>query len=146
MTHDIAVLHAGHVAVVEMQVGAADRATRHLDDGISRMFDLGIGNLIATDVLGAVPAQGLHCSSPFACFDDAARGLDARAVSVGCSRGPLARRGRGVNAGTIRLFRLGEVWVKVLRSHRAGCSVAPPFSREASIMICAALRSRERVA
>jgi hypothetical protein len=24
------------------------------------MFDLGIGNLIATDVLGAVPAQGLH--------------------------------------------------------------------------------------
>src|SRR3954463_12335586 len=48
-----------------------------------------------------------------------ARGLDGRAVSVGCSRGPLARRGRSVNAETIRLFRLGEVWVKVIRSHRA---------------------------
>jgi hypothetical protein len=64
VTHDIAVLHAGHVAVVEMQVGAADRATRHLDDGVARMFDLGIWNLIATDVLRAVPAQGLHCFSP----------------------------------------------------------------------------------
>jgi hypothetical protein len=34
VTHDIAVLHARHVSVVEMQVGAADRATRHLDDGV----------------------------------------------------------------------------------------------------------------
>ena len=126
VTHDIAVLHAGHVAVVEMQVGAADRATRHLDDGISRMFDLGIGNLIATYVLGAVRAEGLHCSSPFACPDDA--GSRSRRASGLCRMlaGPLARRCRSVNAGTIRLFRLGEVWVKVLRSHRAGCSVAPP--------------------
>ena len=51
VAHDVAVLHAGHEAVVEMQVGAADRATRHLDDGVSRMLDLRIRNLIAANVL-----------------------------------------------------------------------------------------------
>ena len=35
-----------------MQVGAADRATRHLDDGVSRMFDLGIRNLSQRMSLG----------------------------------------------------------------------------------------------
>src|SRR3954463_13898205 len=59
-----------------------------------------------------------------------ARGLDGRAVSVGCSRGPLARRVCSVNAETIRLFRLGEVWGEGAPvAPRAGCSVAPPCGR-----------------
>jgi hypothetical protein len=67
VAHDVAILHAWHVTIIEVQIGAADRATRDFDDGVAGVLDLGIRNLIASDVLGAVPAQGLHCSSPFAC-------------------------------------------------------------------------------
>jgi hypothetical protein len=46
------------------------------------------------------------------------------------------------------LFRLGVVRVKVLLSHDAGVSFLPgrQFQQEASITICAALQSPERVA
>ena len=36
---DVARLHAGHEAVVEVQVGAADRAAGGLDDGVARVLD-----------------------------------------------------------------------------------------------------------
>src|ERR1700716_3049124 len=60
MAQDVAALHAGHIAVVEMQVRAADRAARHLHDGVARVLDPGIGNLVAVDVLGAMPTQRPH--------------------------------------------------------------------------------------
>jgi hypothetical protein len=64
VAHDVARLHAGHEAVVEMQVGTADGAARDPDDRITRMLDLRIGNFIAADVGLTVPAQGPHDASP----------------------------------------------------------------------------------
>ena len=37
---DVAAFHVGDDAVEDVQVGAADRAGRHLDDGVARMLDL----------------------------------------------------------------------------------------------------------
>ena len=39
VAQDVARLHAGHEVVVEVQVGSADRAARHLDDGVSPLLD-----------------------------------------------------------------------------------------------------------
>ncbi len=55
VAHDIAILHAWHVTVVQVEVGAADRATRDFDDGVARVLDPGIRNLVAPNVLGTVP-------------------------------------------------------------------------------------------
>ena len=60
MADDVAGLHAGHEAVVEVQVGAADRAARDLDDRVAGILDLRVGNSVAADVRGAVPDQGFH--------------------------------------------------------------------------------------
>jgi hypothetical protein len=60
MAHDIAGFHAGHEMVVEMQVGAADRATGDLDDGVPRVLDLRVGYPITADVRCAVPNKCLH--------------------------------------------------------------------------------------
>ena len=50
--------------VEQVQVGAADRAARDLDDGVARILDLGIGHGVAADVLLAVPDQRLHLCPP----------------------------------------------------------------------------------
>jgi hypothetical protein len=55
VTHDVAGFHRGHEAVEEMEVGAADRACRHFDDGIAGMFDRGIGDGIAANIVFAMP-------------------------------------------------------------------------------------------
>ena len=60
VAHDVAGFHAGHQAIVEMDVGAADRGARHPDDGIPRRLDLRIGDVVAADVGPAVPAQRAH--------------------------------------------------------------------------------------
>jgi hypothetical protein len=52
--------HAGHEAVEEVQVRAADRAARHLDDRVARMLDPRVGYFVAADVLLAVPAERFH--------------------------------------------------------------------------------------
>jgi hypothetical protein len=44
--------------MVEVEVRAADGATRHLDDRVARFLDLGVGDRIVTDVFLAVPDQG----------------------------------------------------------------------------------------
>jgi hypothetical protein len=64
VAYDVAGLHAWHEAVVEMQIGTANRAARHLDDGVARVLDLRIRNSVATDVLFPVPAQRSHPRSP----------------------------------------------------------------------------------
>ena len=64
VAHDVAILHAWHVTVIEVQIGAADRATRDFDDGVARVLDPGIRNLVAPNVLCTVPTQGFHCSTP----------------------------------------------------------------------------------
>ena len=60
VAHDVAVLHTGHVAVIKVRVGAADRAARHLDDGIARVLDARVGNIVAANVFWVVPAQGFQ--------------------------------------------------------------------------------------
>jgi hypothetical protein len=64
VAHHVAALHAGHEAVEEVQVGAADRRARDLHDRVARVFDLGIGHRVAADVLRAVPDQRAHDVSP----------------------------------------------------------------------------------
>ena len=53
-------LHGRYDAVVDMKVGTANRAGGHLDDGIMRMLDLGIRNIVAAHIAFAVPSQCLH--------------------------------------------------------------------------------------
>ena len=61
MAHDVAVLHAGHEAVVQVQVGAADGTGRHFDDGVAGVFYRRIGYMVvAANVVLAVPAKGSH--------------------------------------------------------------------------------------
>src|SRR5690606_28434856 len=65
VAHDVAVFHAGHEAVVEVQVRAADRAGTDLDDGVARIFDGRVGYVVvAADIVLAVPAKRSHGESP----------------------------------------------------------------------------------
>ncbi len=50
VAEDVAVFHAGLVAVEEMQVRAADRRGGNLDDGVRGFLNHGIGNCIDADV------------------------------------------------------------------------------------------------
>jgi hypothetical protein len=60
---DVAVLHAGHEAIEEVQVGAADGAARDFDDRIARMLDRRVGYAVAADILLAMPAKRSHRAS-----------------------------------------------------------------------------------
>src|SRR3954447_6203254 len=66
VANDVAGLHAGHVAVVEMQVRAADCRARDLDDGVARMLDLRVGNGVAADIFRGMPDQCTHVQPPLA--------------------------------------------------------------------------------
>ena len=57
---DVAALHRRHEAVVEMQVGAADRGRGDAHDGVARVQDLRVRDVLDPDVLGAFPAVGKH--------------------------------------------------------------------------------------
>src|SRR5438309_4786305 len=60
MPHDVARKHRRHEVMVEVEVGTADGAARHLDDGVSRILDLGIGHRVVANVFLAVPDEGFH--------------------------------------------------------------------------------------
>ena len=57
-------------AIENVQVGAADRAGRDLDDGVARMFDFRIGNAVAAHVAFAVPDQCFQVVTPNQCVGD----------------------------------------------------------------------------
>jgi hypothetical protein len=57
---DIAFLHLGDHTIVDVQIRAADGAGRNLDDGITRMQDLGIAHRLVAHVAFAMRAQGFH--------------------------------------------------------------------------------------
>jgi hypothetical protein len=57
---DVAALHRRHQAIHEMKVRTADRAARHLDDDISAVLDFRVGDVIAANIIRAVPAERLH--------------------------------------------------------------------------------------
>ena len=53
-------LDAGDLAVVEVQVGAADGAGRDLDEGVGRFDELRFGHRLDPQVAGPVGADGVH--------------------------------------------------------------------------------------
>ena len=56
----VALLHRRDIAVVDVQVGSADRRRRHLDDRVARIEDDRIGNGLDPDRFFAFPADGSH--------------------------------------------------------------------------------------
>ena len=64
VAEDIAWLHGRNVAIIQMQIGAADRRCRDLDDGITRVEDFWIGHRGDPHIVLAVPAEGFHHLSP----------------------------------------------------------------------------------
>ena len=56
----VALLHRRDVAVVDVQIGAADRRRRDLDDGVARIEDDRVRNGLDLDLLCAFPADGSH--------------------------------------------------------------------------------------
>ncbi len=64
VAEDVAGQHAGNDAVVEVEVGAADRRRGDLDDGVARVHDLGIGYGVDADVVLAVPGECAHGLAP----------------------------------------------------------------------------------
>src|SRR4051812_3188510 len=49
VSENIAPIHRGNVAVVQMQIRSADRRARYLDHRIARIDDVWIGNVLHTD-------------------------------------------------------------------------------------------------
>jgi hypothetical protein len=56
----VALLHERNVTVHEVKVRSADRAQRHLDDGIPTVLDLGGWYVVAAEISLAVPAECFH--------------------------------------------------------------------------------------
>jgi hypothetical protein len=62
LTHEfvakyVALFHEADVTVHQVQVRTADGARRHLDDGVAPVFDLGIRNVVAADIVLVVPTK-----------------------------------------------------------------------------------------
>src|SRR4030095_16442907 len=60
MAEDIALLHCRDVAVVDVEIGAADRGCRHLDNGVAWIEDDGVGHGLDPNCFLAFPADGAH--------------------------------------------------------------------------------------
>src|SRR4051812_44042739 len=60
MTHNVAVDHARNKTVVKMQVGTANGTGADTHNGIARLFDDGIGNDIAADIVFSMIAESFH--------------------------------------------------------------------------------------
>src|SRR6185503_10990027 len=69
----VATFHRRNVAAVDMEVGTADRRRRDSDDGVARIEDGWVGNILDANVLFAIKADALHC------------GLQSDAVATGIS-------------------------------------------------------------
>ena len=116
----VARLHRRNVAVVEVQVGAADRRRSDPDDGVARVEDLGIVDGFAADVVLAVPGDRFH---------------DCCSVSVWSSpRSSRWRRLRAlvaispVSMSCLKRWRSRRVWMRGSRwnSLAMNCPTAPP--------------------
>ncbi len=65
VAEDVAGLHGGDEAGVEVEVAAADGSAGDLDDGVVRVDELRIRYLVDFDGLGAHPTDCFHGSSPW---------------------------------------------------------------------------------
>src|SRR5690606_33960677 len=57
MSHDIAVLHARHETVEQMQIRAADGTGSHFDNSVPLVCNDRVRNSVIADILLAVPTQ-----------------------------------------------------------------------------------------
>ena len=64
VTQDAADLDLRNIAVEDMEVGSADRGGDHLDDDISRLFDLRIGYFVPCLLAGTFVDECFHDGPP----------------------------------------------------------------------------------
>jgi hypothetical protein len=60
VSEDVAALHRRHQVTHQVKVRTADRAARHLDDHISTILGLRIGDAVAANIVRPMPAERLH--------------------------------------------------------------------------------------
>ena len=89
VAHDVALLHRRHVAVEQVQVGAADRRRGDLHDRVAALRILGSGTSLDLDLVRPDPAVGLHACTSFALVVGQRLGGVLRELLAG----PLAPRG-----------------------------------------------------
>ena len=63
VAEDVALLHRGNVAVVEMKIRAADGGGGDLNNGVTRVQDLGVRDIFNANVAASPPAKCFHKSS-----------------------------------------------------------------------------------
>src|SRR5207248_10839689 len=72
VAEDVALLHRGNVAVVEMKIRAADGGGGDLNNGVTPVQDLGVRDIFNANVAASPPQKGFNNSS-------------RRMESMGCS-------------------------------------------------------------
>jgi hypothetical protein len=60
VAEDVAFLHGGNEAVVEVEVGAADGGGGDAHDGVAGIENFGVGHVLDLDIACAHPAGGFH--------------------------------------------------------------------------------------
>src|SRR3954451_8139958 len=84
---DVAALHGRDVAVVEMQVRAADRRRGDADDRVAVVEDLGVGDVLDLHGVAARPDRGPHDTPAFS-SSDASSGWAGRCLSLRSASSP----------------------------------------------------------
>jgi hypothetical protein len=64
MTEHITAFHARNNAVVNVKIGATNRAGRDFFDRIAWVLDPGIRNRLAANVMLSMPGQSFHAAAP----------------------------------------------------------------------------------
>src|SRR5918993_2859843 len=62
MPHDVALFHRGHEAVIEVQIGPANRRRRNFDDGIALIENYGIRHINHLHMSFSIPTISFHRS------------------------------------------------------------------------------------
>ena len=93
VSDDVTGMHVRDRALVDVKIRAANRAGRHLDDGVTTILDDRVGDAFAADVVLAMPGEGLHSTSPWS--------GRLRGIGGGCCLVLFPRTGRA--RGALRL-------------------------------------------
>src|ERR1044072_7162378 len=64
VAENVALHHGGDVPVIDMQVRAADGGGRNLDNGVPRIEDFRVGDILNAQTRYAVPAIRFHVATP----------------------------------------------------------------------------------
>src|SRR5690606_31353210 len=63
MTQDVSAQHAWYVAIVEVHIRTADRGASHFHDGVARVQDARLGDVLDADLADALPTHRFHSAS-----------------------------------------------------------------------------------